>query len=60
MMRSEFLANVELGEKALEHGGRLPLNHHALKVRAHVRVLVPGVRVPEVDDEFSGGAVSVS
>ena len=60
MMRSEFLTNVELGEKGLEHGGRLPLHHRLLKVRAHVRVLVPGVSVPEVEDEFSGGVVGVS
>ena len=55
MMRSELLADVDLCEKGLEHGGRLPLQHHSLKVRAHVWVLVPGVSVPEVDDEFSGG-----
>ena len=60
MMRSEFLADVDLGEKGLEYGGRLPLDHHALKVQAHVRVLVPGVCVTEVDDELSGGAVGVS
>ena len=60
MMRSEFFSNVELGEKGLEHGGRLPLHHHALRVRAYVWVLVPGVRVPEVDDELSGGAVGVA
>ena len=60
MMRSKFLADVELVEKGLKHGGRLPLHHNVIKVRGHVRVLVPGVRVPEVDDEFSGGAVGVS
>ena len=31
MMRSEFLADVDLGEKVLKHGGRLPLHHHSLK-----------------------------
>ena len=60
MMRSEFLADVELCEKGIEHGGRLPLHHHLLKVRAHVWVLVPCVSVPEVDDKLSGGAVGVS
>ena len=55
-----ILADVEMGEKGLKHGGSLPLHHHALKVRAHVRVFVPGVSVPEVDDKFSGGAVGVS
>ena len=43
MMRSKFLADVYLGEKGFEHGGRLPLDHHPLEFRAHVGVLVPGV-----------------
>ena len=60
MMRSEFLSDVDLGEKVLKHGGRLPLHHHVLKVRAHVWFLVSGVRVPEVDGEFLGDAVGVS
>ena len=60
MMHSEFLADVELGEKGLDNGGRLLLHHHLLKFHAYVQVLVPGVSVPEVDDEFSGGAVGVS
>ena len=60
MIRSKFLAVVYLDEKCLEHGGRLPLNHHALEVCAHVRVLVPGIRVPEVDDKLSVGAVGVA
>ena len=30
MMRSKFLADVELGKKVLKHGGRMPLHHHAL------------------------------
>ena len=55
MMRSEFPADAKLGEKGLEHGGRLPLHHNLIKVRAYVRVLVLGVSVPEVDDELSGG-----
>ena len=60
MMRSEFLADIKLGEKIFKHGERLPLHHHALKVRTHVRVLVPGLHVPEVDEKFLGGAVGVS
>ena len=60
MMHSEFLADVELVEEGLEHGWRLQLHHHSLKVRAHVQVLVPGVSVTEVDDEFSRVAVGVS
>ena len=60
MMRSEFLANVKLSEKGLKHGGRLPLHHHDIKVCARVRVLVPGVCVPEVDNELSRGAVGVA
>ena len=60
MMRSEFLADIELGEKGLEHGGRMPLHHHSLEVRARFRVLVPGVSVPEMDDKLSGGTVVVS
>ena len=60
MMRCEFLADVELCEEGLEHGGRLPLHHHLIKVRAHVWVLVPGISVPEMDDEFLGSAVGAS
>ena len=60
MMRREFLADVELDENGFEHGGSLPLNHHALKVCAHIQFLIPGVSVPEVDDKFSGGAVGVA
>ena len=60
MMRCKSLANVELCEDGLEHGGRLSLYHHSLKVCAHVWVLVPGISVPEVDDEFSGSVVGVS
>ena len=60
MMRNKLLANVELGEKGLEHGGRLTLHHQSLKVGAHVQVLVLGVSVPKVDGEFLGGAVGVS
>ena len=59
-MRSEFLADVELFEKGLEHGGRLTLHHYSLKIRGHAWVLVPGLSVPEVDDKFLGGAVGVS
>ena len=60
MMSSKILADVKLGEKGLKHGGRLSLHHHVLKVCAHVPVFVPGLRVPEVDNELSGGAVGVS
>ena len=53
MMRCEFLANVELCEEDLEHGGRLPMYAHAIEVHSHVWVFVHGVSVPEVDDKFS-------
>ena len=60
MMRCEFLANVELCEEDLEHVGGLTLHTHSLKVCAHVWVLIPGISVPEVVDEFSGSGVGVS
>ena len=60
MMRCKFLANVELCEEDLEHGGRLPLHAHTIKVFTHVWILVHGISVPEVDDELSGSAVGVS
>ena len=60
MMRCEFLADVELCEEGLEHGGRLPLHHYSVKFCGRVRVLVPGISVPEVDGKFSGSAVGVS
>ena len=60
MMRCKFLANVELCEEDLNHGGRLPLHAHAINVCAHVWILVHGISVPEVDDELSGSAVGVS
>ena len=60
MMRCEFLANVELCEEDLEHGGRLPLHDHLIKVFAHVWVLVPGISVPEVYDELLRIAFGVS
>ena len=60
MMRSKVLADIKLGEKGLDHGGRLPLHHHALTFSAHVRVFVPSVCVTEVDDELLGGVVGVA
>ena len=59
-MRCKFLDNVELCEEDLEHGGRLPLHDHAIKVHAHFCILVHGISVPEVDDEFLGSVVGVS
>ena len=60
MMRCKFLANIELCEEYLEHGGGLPLYAHAIKVRAHVWVFVHGVSFLEVEDKLSGGTVGVS
>ena len=60
MMGYQFLANVDMCEKDLEHVGRLPLHNHLIKVRAYVWILVHNIGVPEVDNEFSGGTVGVS
>ena len=60
MMRCKFLANVELCEEDLEHGGSLSLYAHAIKVCVHVWFFVHGVSVPEVDEKFLGGTVDVS
>ena len=49
-----------VAERNVQHPRLSNVFYCHLEVRADVRFLLPGIRVPEVDDEFSGRAVGVA